>query len=82
MHKSPAQLVIESFGGVRKTARSLRRDPSTVSRWQRSSRGGRGGVPKSLYKKILQISKNKGYGLTLNDLVYGRTTRKTYKNNK
>lgn len=30
----PAEYVIKVFGGVRETARKIKRDPASVSRWQ------------------------------------------------
>jgi DNA-binding transcriptional regulator YdaS (Cro superfamily) len=35
-HTTPVELAIDMFGGVRKLARALGRDPAAVSRWQKS----------------------------------------------
>jgi transposase-like protein len=72
---SPADKVIAAFDGVRATARALKRNPSSVSRWRKSREdGGTGGrVPSSLQELVLSEAKSRGLALTAADLI-GSTT--------
>lgn len=70
--KTPAEVVIETFGGVRKTARLLGIDAGAVSRW--GSRDG-GAVPAKHYLPLLAAAKALRKKLTPNDLVLGREER-------
>lgn len=74
MNTTPASLVIEVFGGVRKAARALGVMPSTVCRWRLPrEKGGTGGtVPSSAARKILRLAKERGLDLTAEDLLVGR----------
>lgn len=65
--QTPVELVIQQFGGVRKLARALGRDPAAVSRWQKS-----GIIPSSLQRKILELATEKGIALTADDIIFGR----------
>lgn len=78
MKMNPAEYVIHIFGGVRPTARALRRDASGVCRWTKArSRGGRGGnVPSLLQREILALAEKKGLDITPTDLIYGRQVKK------
>lgn len=67
--KTPATVVIETFGGVRKTARLLGIDAGAVSRW--GSRDG-GAVPAKHYLTLIAAAKAMRKKLTPNDLVLGR----------
>lgn len=67
MKMNPAKYVIYMFGGVRKTARALHRDPTGVSRWQRT-----GNVPVLAQRKILDIAGKSGLDITPIDLIFGR----------
>ncbi len=71
---TPAQLVIQTFGGVRATARALDRDPSAVSRWQSNILRQRktGAVPQELHKKILRLAPE----ISADELIHGRPGRK------
>lgn len=69
---TPAQYVIYVFGGVRKTARALHRDPAGVTRWKKSS----GNVPNLAQRQILDVAEKMGLDITPNDLIYGRTVKK------
>lgn len=60
-------LVISTFGGVRKLARAIARDPAAVSRWQRS-----GVIPTSIQRRILELAWERGHDLTANDVIFGR----------
>lgn len=69
--KSPAEKVIDAFGGVRATARALGRNPSSISRWRRpQEEGGTGGrVPGGLQAVVLQKAREAGLYLTADDLI-------------
>lgn len=64
--KTPADIVIEAFGGVRSAARELGLSPSSITRW-RTQRAGI--VPTKHIKKILAISAAKNLGINASDLV-------------
>ena len=66
-HTSPVELAIDLFGGVRKLARALGRDPAAVSRWQKS-----GVVPTSIQRRLLELSWERGINITAHDIVFGR----------
>lgn len=69
-HLTPAQVVVNTFGGVRATARVLSlRSPGTVSRWQ-SLRAGR--VPSKHHVPLLEAAAQLKKKLTADDLVRGR----------
>lgn len=70
---TPAELVINRFGGVRKLARLLGKDPSTIHRWkQPKERGGLDGrVPSSQQVKLLDLARAQGVALTAGELVVG-----------
>jgi DNA-binding transcriptional regulator YdaS (Cro superfamily) len=70
--KTPASVVIDTFGGVRKTARLLGLSPGAVSRWQ--TRDG-GAVPGKHHVALLLAAKSARLKLTPNDLVLGREIR-------
>ena len=63
---SPAQRVIDKFGGVRATARALEINASAVCRWRKakSDRGCDGRIPNKHYLKLLNIAKNRKIDLT------------------
>ena len=50
--KTPVQMLIDEFGGLRSLARSISRDPAAVCRWQKS-----GLVPTNVQKNYLKSSK-------------------------
>jgi hypothetical protein len=66
-HTSPVELAIDLFGGVRKLARALGRDPAAVSRWQKS-----GVVPTSIQRRLLELAWERGINITAHDIVFGR----------
>lgn len=63
----PGALVVQVFGGVRKLARLLGCDPSTISRWQTTGR-----VPSGMQRQVLQLAWSEGLDLTAHDIVWGR----------
>lgn len=72
MKLSPAEYVIQTIGGVRKTARAIGRQPGTVSMW-RSSKGSSGEIPRSAQKSILAYARTKRLDITAADLILGRS---------
>lgn len=66
IHISPVDLVIDLFGGVRKLARAIGRDPAAVSRWKRS-----GVLPTSVQKKVLEKAWERGINVTAHDVIFG-----------
>ncbi len=66
-HTTPVELAIDMFGGVRKLARALGRDPAAVSRWQKS-----GVVPTSVQRRLLGLGWGRGINITAHDIVFGR----------
>ena len=48
--KTPYELCIEEFGGVRELARQIGRDAGSVSKWKRQ-----GTIPTSIQKKLLNL---------------------------
>lgn len=71
---TPAELVIEKFGGVRPLARELSIDHSSVARWPKpkNERGSGGLIPAQYHARLLDIAKERGITLTALELVYGR----------
>ena len=65
--QNQADLVISLFGGVRKLARAIGRDPAAISRWKK-----RGVVPTSMQRIILELAWERGLDLTERDLIFGR----------
>lgn len=54
---TPAEVVIDVFGGIRATARVLDVEPSTVCRWTwERRRGGTGGLVPQRYFEVLMIA--------------------------
>jgi len=71
---SPAEIVIEAFGGIRATARITKRDPSSVSRWRlpKNKKGLGGNVPAGVQRVILEEAERRGLPITAQDLIVGR----------
>ena len=72
MKLSPAEYVIRTIGGVRKTARAIGRSAGTISQW-RSKKGTGGEVPRDAQKSILKFAKTKRLDITAEDLIFGRS---------
>ena len=72
--KSPADIVIEAFGGVRATARAIGRQPGCVSKWRggRDAHGLDGRIPASVQPIILREARRRGLDITAEDLIMGR----------
>ena len=71
MKLSPAEYVIRTIGGVRKTARAINRAPSSVSAW-RYKKGIGGDVPRNAQKSILAYARARRLDITAADLIIGR----------
>lgn len=69
---TPADKVIEAFGGVRATARALGINSSSVSRWRMPAdkRGLDGRVPSIHQATILRLAKQSGLNITAADLIH------------
>ncbi len=70
---SPAELVIEKFGGARPLARELSIDHTSVLRWPkpREQRGSGGNIPSKYHAKILKLAEVHGIDLSANELIFG-----------
>lgn len=64
---TPVELVIDRFGGVRKLARAIGRDPAAISRWKKL-----GTVPTAVQKRILEVAWERGMDVTAHDMIFGR----------
>ena len=64
---NPVEVAITEFGGVRKLARAIGRDPAAVSRWRK-----RGLIPASAQALVYNKAIEHAYSLTTEDLVHGR----------
>lgn len=71
MKTTPADRVIEAFGGIRPLARAISRNPSSVLRWRRpKSEGGTGGsVPTAMQGRVLAVARARGIALEVADVV-------------
>jgi len=71
---NPAEYVIYCFRGVCATARALKRDHSSVSRWPKpkAERGCEGEIPRAVRRDILEIAARDGLDITPHDLDFGR----------
>lgn len=69
--QTPADKVIEAFGGVRKTALAVGRASSSVCRWRmpREKGGLAGRVPSSVQPIIMSLIKAGKLQLTADDLI-------------
>ena len=65
--KTPVQLAIAEFGGVRALARAIQRDPASVSKWQK----GHGTIPTSIQRKLLETAWDLGYNLSAHSIIFG-----------
>ena len=76
-HLNPAEYVIRKFGGVRKAAKAIGRDPGAVSKWRqpKEKRGSGGSIPSAAQRAILKAAAELGLDITADDLINGRTVR-------
>lgn len=61
---SPADYVIGRFGGIRKAARAIGIQPSTVQGW-----GKRGTIPQRHWDALIEAAKEIGTEITIPDFV-------------
>jgi len=70
--RSPADIVIETWGTVRATARRLGYSKSYVHSWQTRRQGERVGcIPQEAIDRALTAAREDGIKLTLEQLHYG-----------
>lgn len=74
MYLSPAQYVIELFGGIRATSRAVGASPETVRKWRepKERRGCGGLIPSGWQVHILAYAGLHGLDITPADMIYGR----------
>ena len=74
MKKTPAEIVIQAFGGVLATAQTLGRSRAAVYLWlkPKNEGGTGGGIPASLQETILSKASKRGLALTPTDLILGK----------
>lgn len=72
---TPAEIVIEKFGGVRPLARALKIDHSSVSRWAmtKGKRGSDGKIPSKYQAQLLRLAESLGIDLSASELIFGTT---------
>jgi hypothetical protein len=68
---SPAQTVIDKFGGHEEVAKIVGRHPISVRRWTYDrEKGGTGGlIPSELQSLLLEKARKRGLDLTADDLI-------------
>ena len=65
--KTPYELCIAEFGGVRELARQVGRDAGSVSKWKK----GKGLIPTSIQRKVLERAWELGYNLSAHTIIFG-----------
>ena len=65
---TPAQCVVEAFGGVRKTAKAVGRQPGAVIFW-----GKTGKVPGEIQAIVLRMAQAGFITITAEELILGRS---------
>ena len=65
--KTPYQVVIEEFGGVRALGRAITLDPSAISKWGKRH----GCIPATVQKKVLEKAWDLGYNLSAHSMIFG-----------
>ena len=66
--KTPLQVVIEEFGGVRALGRAISKDPSAISKWAKRH----GCIPATEQKKVLEKAWDLGYQISAHELIFGK----------
>lgn len=64
--KTPYELVISEFGGVRECARQIGRDAGSVSNWRKS-----GLIPTNIQKKVLERAWELNLNLSAHNIIFG-----------
>ena len=65
--KTPYELCIAEFGGVRELARQIGRDAGSVSKWSRN-----GTIPTAIQKKLLERAWDLGLQISAHELIFGK----------
>jgi len=65
--KTPLQVVIEEFGGVRALGRAIQKDPSAISKWAKRH----GCIPATEQKKVLEKAWELNLNLTPYSIIFG-----------
>ena len=65
--KTPYELCIEEFGGVRELARQIGRDAGSVSKWKKQ-----GTIPTSIQKKLLEKAWELDLNISAHELIFGK----------
>ena len=65
--KTPLQVVIEEFGGVRALGRAIHKDPSAISKWAKRQ----GCIPATEQKKVLEKAWELNLNLTPYSIIFG-----------
>jgi len=70
LKRTQAERILERFGGARRLAPLIGRDPATVYKWTypRSAGGTDGLIPTKSYDKVLKAARAEGIYLTPADL--------------
>ena len=66
--KTPLQIVIEEFGGVRALGRAIHKDPSAISKWAKRH----GCIPATEQKKVLEKAWELNLNITPYEIIFGR----------
>ena len=66
--KTPVQVAIEEFGGVRALGRAISKDPSAISKWAKRH----GCIPATEQKTVLEKAWDRGIQLSAHELIFGR----------
>ena len=66
--KTPYELVISEFGGVRALGRAISKDPSAISKWGRRH----GCIPATEQKKVLEKAWELNLNLTPYSIIFGK----------
>lgn len=84
VHLNPAQYVLFIFGGLRRTARLLELNHSSILRWSRpKERNGTGGIIPSWHRHlILTLAQQWDLDITSHDLDFGRELQTETKNER
>lgn len=63
----PVEIIVKEFGGVRKLAKAIDRDPAAICRWRKT-----GVVPTSVQRKVLEVAWDRGIAITAHEMIFGR----------
>lgn len=66
-HTSGVELFIAAFGGVRRLARAISRDPAAVSRWRKT-----GNIPVPVLRKLITMLRGTPNEISSEHALFGR----------